>query len=113
MSELPQTEYDNLRVTDEDDAEEDSLQDDFPASAEIFEFVALEPASLHSDFTESLEECNTDCREGNEDNEEEETSEENVCGLDLGAESNPFDASDDDCLAALGSWSTASTLDQL
>lgn len=102
LCELPKTKDDDLRIANEYDAEQNALEHNLPSGTEILELVALEPASFDSEFTETLEEYYTEGRKSNEDDEEDEAGHEDIGGFNLGAETNPLDARNNDRCAGAG-----------
>lgn len=94
--ELPEAEYNHLRETNEDDAEQDALEDSVPAISEILELFALHVASLDEQLTDELKEKHTKDGEHHEDQEKDVAGHEDVRDFDVRAEANTFNASDND-----------------
>lgn len=80
----------------------DPLQNYLPAIPELLKLISLEPASFHSKLAEALEQSDCDGDNRYECNEKDQSSQEDIRGFNSRAETDSFDASDDNHFRSFG-----------
>lgn len=98
LGELPETENDHLRETDEDQTEKNTLENGGPAVAEVLELVTLHLTHLDETFANELEDDDSENDKDDENEEEDVSSKEDVGQFNLGPETDTLDTTQNDSL---------------
>jgi len=99
LGEFPETKNDHLRETDENQTEKNTLENGSPAVTEVLELVTLHLTHLDETFTNELEDDDTKNDKDDKNEEEDVSSEEDVGQLNLGAETDTFNTTQNDSLS--------------